>query len=166
MLDRLPWYKSRIMIGAFVSILSKILVLSGVLGEFTEGDQQALVDIIVLLGGGIGDVLVLYGRVTQKTAPTITATRADTTPLLSLFAILACSALLMGCAAVPLGDLQLKRVGVTSVRLCEAIDHTNSGTATPPDFQYLAFFDAARLALQQHFEKFFGYEAEVSAECK
>jgi hypothetical protein len=71
--DNMPWYQSRIIIGAIVSIVMKLLVATGVLGEVGL-DDGAITDAVLLVIGGIADLWIMYQRVTQKAAPTITAT--------------------------------------------------------------------------------------------
>ena len=71
----IPWYKSKIIVGIFISALTKLLVLTGLTGEFTDADNQQLVDIIVLLAGGVGDLIAFGARVTQTHAPSVTLTK-------------------------------------------------------------------------------------------
>lgn len=73
--DTLPWYKSKIIVGAVISIASKVLVLTGILDQFTPEDSETLTNTLVLIGGGIGDLMAFGARLTQKTAPTITVTK-------------------------------------------------------------------------------------------
>ena len=68
--EQLPWYKSKIIIGALVSIIMKVLVATGVLG--TALDDKAVTDAALLIIGGVADMYVIYHRTTQKAAPTIT----------------------------------------------------------------------------------------------
>jgi len=74
----MPWYKSKIIVGALISIVAKILVASGVATNFTPEDSDNLANLIVMIIGGIGDAIAIGARLTQKAAPTITA--ATTTP--------------------------------------------------------------------------------------
>ena len=71
----MPWWQSRIIIGAAVSIATKIAVLTGLTSEFSSGDEQQLVDLLLLILGGAGDLLAIVSRTVQKHAPTITATK-------------------------------------------------------------------------------------------
>lgn len=73
--NSMPWYKSKIIVGVAVSILTKLLVMSGLIAEFAPEDSENLVNLIVLVGGGIGDLVAFGARLTQKVAPTITATK-------------------------------------------------------------------------------------------
>ena len=72
MTDNLPWYKSKILVGAMISMLGKVLVLSGVIGVFAPEDADALTNTIVLLASGVGDLMAFGARLTQKAAPEIT----------------------------------------------------------------------------------------------
>lgn len=67
----LPWYKSKVIVGALLSITTKVLVASGAISDLSPTDQEQLAEIIVLVVGGIGDALAIGSRVTQKTAPRI-----------------------------------------------------------------------------------------------
>jgi hypothetical protein len=71
----MPWYKSKIIWGALISMTGKVLVLSGAINELTPETSQALTDTIVLLISGVGDLLAIGSRVTQKVAPAITLTK-------------------------------------------------------------------------------------------
>jgi hypothetical protein len=75
MSDTMPWYRSRIILGAAVSILSKVLVATGVISDITTEEEAQLADLTVLLVGGIGDLVAITARVGQKAAPMITATK-------------------------------------------------------------------------------------------
>lgn len=69
----IPWYKSRVIVGALVSAVLKALYLTGWVGEIAEGDAEQWVDIAVLLASFIGDAVAARARVVQEAAPTITA---------------------------------------------------------------------------------------------
>lgn len=69
--DTLPWYKSKIIIGAIVSLLTKVLVIFGVLdGTFDDG---AATDAALLVVGVLADIFIGFSRKNQKAAPVITA---------------------------------------------------------------------------------------------
>lgn len=68
----MPWYKSKIIVGAAISILTKILVMTGLISEFTPEQSEVLVNTLVLVTGGIGDIVAISSRVVQKAAPDIT----------------------------------------------------------------------------------------------
>ncbi len=69
----MPWWKSRVIVGALVSIVMKLLVVSGLAAEVTAEDSQQLVDLALILIGAVGDLVVIASRVRQKHAPAITA---------------------------------------------------------------------------------------------
>lgn len=69
----IPWYKSKVIVGAAISILTKVLVMAGVINEFAPEDSEQLANIVVLVAGAIGDAIAIGARVTQKAAPAITA---------------------------------------------------------------------------------------------
>ena len=73
--EEMPWWKSRIIIGAVVSILTKLLVVSGVTGEIDLNTNTQIVDIVLLLIGAVGDLTAIKARVVQTRAPTITLTK-------------------------------------------------------------------------------------------
>lgn len=56
-----PWYQSKTILGAVVTVLAMILTAFGY-GIGVE-DQAALVDYAVSLGGVVGGLLAIYGRV-------------------------------------------------------------------------------------------------------
>ncbi len=66
----LPWYKSKIIVGAIVSLITKMLVIFGLLdGTF---DDAAATDAILLVVGVAADIFIAISRKTQKAAPAIT----------------------------------------------------------------------------------------------
>jgi hypothetical protein len=67
----LPWYRSKIIIGAIISITTKVLVVSGLVSQIAPEDSEALTNLLVLLGGGVGDLMALVARLMQKAAPPI-----------------------------------------------------------------------------------------------
>ena len=68
--SEMPWYRSKIIIGAVISVITKLLVATGVIDGAI--DDAALTDIILLLIGGVADLYIMYQRWTQKAAPAIT----------------------------------------------------------------------------------------------
>lgn len=68
----LPWYRSQVIVSAAISILSKLLVGFGVIGEIAPDDAEQLSDTIVLIIGGLADLWAMRARITQKAAPPIT----------------------------------------------------------------------------------------------
>lgn len=164
----LPWYKSSVIIGALISAIAKLLVITGVVGEFTDADVEALTNLIILAVGAVGDIIAIVSRINQQTAPTITGGKGfndvKCAPLAVAGALLL-ALMLGGCATVPLGDLRLKQVVVTSPSLCDAQARWLVGTATPQDLQIISLYDLGRLKLAQWFAKYTGQEAEVLADC-
>jgi hypothetical protein len=78
--NAIPWYKSRIIIGIVISLVCKALVVSGVAKAGIDSDTQAqLLNLVLMLIGGGGDLFALAKRITQQSAPAIAATakRAD-----------------------------------------------------------------------------------------
>lgn len=71
----LPWYRSQVIVAALVSIITKLLVGFGVIGEIAPEVNEELASHIVLVIGGIADIVAIRSRVTQKVAPPITATK-------------------------------------------------------------------------------------------
>ncbi len=67
----LPWYKSKIIVGAAISLITKMLVIFGLLDA--TFDDAAATDAILLVVGVAADIFVAISRKTQKTAPVITA---------------------------------------------------------------------------------------------
>lgn len=56
-----PWWQSRTIIGALVSLLA---VLAGAIGlPLTETDQVQLTNVLVALGGAAGTLLTILGRI-------------------------------------------------------------------------------------------------------
>lgn len=56
-----PWYQSKTIIGAVITVLALVLTAFGY-GIGAE-DQAALADYAVSLGGIVGGLLAIYGRV-------------------------------------------------------------------------------------------------------
>lgn len=71
----LPWYRSQVIVAAIVSILTKLLVGFGLIGEIAPEVNEELTNTLVLVIGGIADLVAIRSRVTQKAAPSITATK-------------------------------------------------------------------------------------------
>ena len=58
--NAIPWYKSSIFMGIVVSLLCKALVVSGLTGEITAGDQLTLTNLIIsLIGGAAGSLATM-----------------------------------------------------------------------------------------------------------
>lgn len=71
----IPWYKSKVIVGAALSILTKVLVATGVVSDIAPADVEQLANGFVLVAGAIGDMIAIGARVTQKAAPAITAAK-------------------------------------------------------------------------------------------
>jgi hypothetical protein len=70
----LPWYRSQVIIGAAISIITKLLVVLGIIGELAPEDSEQLTSTVVLVIGGLADIWAMRARMTQKAAPPITLT--------------------------------------------------------------------------------------------
>ena len=76
MMGAIPWYKSKIIVGAAVSILSKLLVTTGVLPDGLGGEDDAVTELIVTGVGLAADAIVIGSRVKQKQPAAIVASKA------------------------------------------------------------------------------------------
>ena len=68
----MPWYRSRVMIGALLSAVLKLVAALGVTVEVTDEQTQAIVTVLVLLGSLVGDYIAAKARVVQTSAPPLT----------------------------------------------------------------------------------------------
>lgn len=59
-----PWWQSKTLWGAAVTLLSAVLGLAGL--ELTEGDRASLTELLTSLGAAMGGLMALYGRITAK----------------------------------------------------------------------------------------------------
>lgn len=98
MTNEMPWWRSKIIVGALLSIVTKLLVATGLTSEFSDADSQQLTDIVILLIGGVGDLVAIGSRVKQKEAPAITATKPSGNVMSVMVALFAVTLLLQGCA--------------------------------------------------------------------
>lgn len=71
----LPWYRSTIIISAVVSVLTKVLVISGLVKEIAPADVETISNTLVLVIGGIADLWAIKARVVQQEAPKIVSTQ-------------------------------------------------------------------------------------------
>lgn len=94
---QMPWYKSRVIVGALVSILMKLLVLSGLTGEVSEQETQQVIDLALTLIGAAGDLVAIGARVRQRHVPKITANDRGGGAVLSMLLALAFIAPLASC---------------------------------------------------------------------
>ncbi|WJY18667.1 hypothetical protein QQS45_13860 [Alteriqipengyuania flavescens] len=99
--ETMPWWKSRVIVGAAISILLKLLVVAGLTGEFTDEESRQLVDLALILISAAGDVVAIGARVRQRYAPKITAGSGDG-PGAGLMGGKACSFFLACLLVVPL----------------------------------------------------------------
>jgi len=70
--ETLPWWRSRIIVGAIVSAACKLLFIAGLSGEIAPEDERQLADAAVLIIGIVADAVAVQARLSQKHAPTIT----------------------------------------------------------------------------------------------
>lgn len=75
--ETLPWYKSRVIVGALVSAVLKILYLTGWVGELADGAEAQWVDVAVLFASFIGDAVAARARVVQEASPKITVKKGN-----------------------------------------------------------------------------------------
>lgn len=66
----LPWYKSKVIIGALVAIFATLAQRFGI-ASLAPDDQADLIDLILTLVGAAGGGTALIARVTQRYAPAI-----------------------------------------------------------------------------------------------
>ena len=64
MTDIKPWWQSKTLWGALVTIGSAALGLAGL--ELGETDREALIDLLTSLGAAIGGVIAIFGRITAR----------------------------------------------------------------------------------------------------
>lgn len=76
----LPWWKSRVIVGALVSAVTKVLALSGVTTEIAPEDEAAWIDLVLILASLAGDFIAIRARVVQVSAPPIVGSKAAAIP--------------------------------------------------------------------------------------
>lgn len=59
-----PWWQSKTLWGAAVTLLSAVLGLAGL--ELAEGDRTSLTELLTSFGAAMGGLMALYGRITAK----------------------------------------------------------------------------------------------------
>ena len=64
MTDIKPWWQSKTLWGAIVTIASAALGLAGL--ELGDVDREALTELLTTLGAGFGGVIAIVGRITAK----------------------------------------------------------------------------------------------------
>jgi len=64
MIDIKPWWQSRTLWGAIVTITSAGLGLAGL--DLGDADREALIGLLTSLGAALGGVIAIAGRITAK----------------------------------------------------------------------------------------------------
>ena len=64
MLETKPWWQSRTLWGAIVTLGSAALGLAGM--EFGAGDREALIELLTSLGAAVGGLIAVAGRISAK----------------------------------------------------------------------------------------------------
>ena len=64
MTDIKPWWQSRTLWGAIVTIVSAGLGLAGL--DLGDADREALIGLLTSLGAAAGGVIAIVGRITAK----------------------------------------------------------------------------------------------------
>lgn len=72
----LPWWKSRVIVGALVSAICKLLFALGAVAAVAPDEEAAIADALLLVISIVGDAVVVQARLSQKFAPPITAGRS------------------------------------------------------------------------------------------
>ena len=62
--DIKPWWQSRTLWGAIVTIASAALGLAGL--DLGDADREALIELLTSLGAALGGVIAIVGRITAK----------------------------------------------------------------------------------------------------
>lgn len=62
--DIKPWWQSKTLWGAIVTIASAGLGLAGL--DLGNGDREALIELLTSLGAALGGVIAIFGRITAK----------------------------------------------------------------------------------------------------
>ncbi len=68
--ETLPFWRSRIIMGALVSLLCKVLALTGLTGDLAS--DPAVIDALVIAISFLADAVIVRARIKQDVAPTIT----------------------------------------------------------------------------------------------
>lgn len=64
MTDIKPWWQSKTLWGAIVTLASAALGLAGL--DLGDGDRQALTELLTSLGAALGGVIAIFGRIKAK----------------------------------------------------------------------------------------------------
>ncbi|WP_299870603.1 hypothetical protein [uncultured Hoeflea sp.] len=59
-----PWWQSKTLWGAAVTLFSAVLGLTGL--ELADGDRASLTELLTSLGAALGGLMALYGRITAR----------------------------------------------------------------------------------------------------
>lgn len=118
----LPWYKSRVIVGALVSAIFKLLATIGVATDFSEEESGAIVTALMVGISFLGDYIATRARLTQKTAPPIRLRNGNPEARSPWLVGLLAGVLLLlsGCSLVPLIGLGPSGPGGNPVS--EAVD--------------------------------------------
>ena len=140
--ESMPWWQSRVIVGALVSIVMKVLVLSGVTADFTAAESRDIVDLVLILIGAIGDLVAIFARVRQRYAPAITAKAPKASTVLPMLLLFAVMVPLSSCAS-----LGVERLPSSPSELSDRtkLDEQAALTAT---LAYTAAARAAALAIE------------------
>lgn len=71
----IPWWQSKVIIGAIISLVGKALVISGVITAIAPEDADAIANTVVLITSGVGDLIAMVSRIRQTRAPAVTLTK-------------------------------------------------------------------------------------------
>ena len=64
MTDIKPWWQSKTLWGAIVTLGSAALGLAGL--DILDTDREALIELLTSLGAAIGGLIAIFGRITAK----------------------------------------------------------------------------------------------------
>ncbi|MDP2121747.1 MAG: hypothetical protein Q8K28_17765 [Hoeflea sp.] len=64
MTDIKPWWQSKTLWGALVTLGSAALGLAGL--DMGDADRDALIDLLTSLGAAIGGVIAIFGRIAAR----------------------------------------------------------------------------------------------------
>lgn len=64
MTDTKPWWQSKTLWGAIVTLASAALGLAGL--DLGDADRQALTELLTSLGAALGGVIAIFGRIKAK----------------------------------------------------------------------------------------------------
>jgi len=64
MTDIKPWWQSKTLWGAIVTLASAALGLAGL--DLGDADRQALTELLTSLGAALGGVIAIFGRIKAK----------------------------------------------------------------------------------------------------